>query len=47
VLAAMAERIETATAARICAVMDTGEVAVQRDGLSARLADPLRPRRAR
>ena len=35
VVAAMAERIETATAARLCAVMDRGEVAVQRDGLSA------------
>jgi magnesium chelatase subunit D len=37
VVAAMAERIETATAARICAVMDAGAVAVQRDGLSDRL----------
>ncbi|WP_372621412.1 magnesium chelatase subunit D [Falsiroseomonas sp.] len=37
VIAAMAERIESATAARIAAVMDTGAVAVQRDGLSARL----------
>ncbi len=36
VIAAMAERMETATAARICAVMDAGEVAVQRDGLAAR-----------
>jgi magnesium chelatase subunit D len=36
VVAAMAERIETATAARICAVMDAGEVSVQRDGLSGR-----------
>jgi magnesium chelatase subunit D len=35
VLAAMAERLETATAARIAAVMDRGEVSVQRDGLSA------------
>ena len=35
VVAAMAERLETATAARICAVIDAGEVAVQRDGLSA------------
>jgi magnesium chelatase subunit D len=32
----MAERMETATAARICAVMDAREVAVQRDGLAAR-----------
>lgn len=37
VVAAMAERMETATAARIAAVMDTAEVAVQRDGLGARL----------
>ncbi|HEV7268708.1 MAG TPA: magnesium chelatase subunit D [Falsiroseomonas sp.] len=37
VIAAMAERIESATAARIAAVMDRGEVAVQRDGLSAQL----------
>jgi magnesium chelatase subunit D len=37
VVAAMAERMETATAARICAVMDAGAVAVQRDGLSNRL----------
>jgi magnesium chelatase subunit D len=37
VVAAMAERMETATAARICAVMDAGAVAVQRDGLSGRL----------
>jgi magnesium chelatase subunit D len=36
VVAAMAERMETATAARICAVMDAREVAVQRDGLAAR-----------
>jgi magnesium chelatase subunit D len=34
VVAAMAERMETATAARICAVMDAGAVAMQRDGLS-------------
>ncbi|PWS39031.1 magnesium chelatase ATPase subunit D [Falsiroseomonas bella] len=37
VLAAMAERMETATAARICAVMDAGAVVMQRDGLSDRL----------
>lgn len=36
VLAAMAERMEAAVAARIATVMDTAEVAVQRDGLSAR-----------
>lgn len=36
VVAAMAERMETPTAARICAVMDAREVAVQRDGLAAR-----------
>jgi magnesium chelatase subunit D len=35
VVAAMAERIDTATAARIAAVMDAGAVAVQRDGLAA------------
>ncbi len=37
VIAAMAERMETATAARIGAVMDAGAVSVQRDGLSGRL----------
>lgn len=37
VLAAMAERIETTTGARIASVMDAGAVAVQRDGLAARL----------
>jgi len=40
IVAAMAERIESSTAARICAVMDLGEVAVQREGLSA--AQPAR-----
>jgi magnesium chelatase subunit D len=34
---AMAERIPPATAARLCAVMDTGEVALERDGLAARV----------
>jgi magnesium chelatase subunit D len=34
VLAAMAERISPATAARIALVMDTGEVAIARDGLA-------------
>ncbi len=38
VVLAMAERVEAATAARLAAVLDTGEVAVQRDGLSLRLA---------
>lgn len=33
VLAAMAERMDSATAAKIAAVLDAGEVAVQRDGL--------------
>jgi magnesium chelatase subunit D len=37
VVAAMSERMEAATAARIVAVLDTAEVAMQRDGLSARL----------
>lgn len=37
VIAAMAERLETATAARICAVLDRGEVVMQRDGMSALL----------
>ena len=37
VVAAMAERLDSATAARIVAVMDRGEVSVQRDGLSAEL----------
>ncbi|MGG5811076.1 magnesium chelatase subunit D, partial [Falsiroseomonas sp. CW058] len=40
VLLAMAERIERATAARLCAVLDAGEALVQRDGLS--LALPAR-----
>jgi len=34
-VAAMAERIERLTAARLAAVLDRGEVAVQRDGLGA------------
>ena len=33
-LLAMAERLPTATAARLCAVMDTGEVRLERDGLT-------------
>lgn len=33
VLAAMAERMDSATAAKLAAVLDAGEVAVQRDGL--------------
>lgn len=33
VLAAMAERMDSATAAKIAAVLDAGEVAVQRDGI--------------
>ncbi len=37
VVAAMAERLETATAARICAVLDRGEVVIQRDGIAAQL----------
>lgn len=37
VIAAMAERLDAATAARISAVLDRGEVAMQRDGLSARV----------
>jgi magnesium chelatase subunit D len=37
VVAAMAERLETATAAKLCAVLDSGMVAVQRDGLSLSL----------
>ncbi|WP_270933238.1 magnesium chelatase subunit D [Falsiroseomonas oryzae] len=37
IVAAMAERLEAATAARIAAVMDSGQVAVQRDGLSDNL----------
>ncbi len=37
VLAAMAERIERGTAAKLAAVLDAREVAVQRDGLAARL----------
>jgi magnesium chelatase subunit D len=31
-LLAMAERLPTATAARLCAVMDAGEVRLERDG---------------
>ena len=34
VLLAMAERLPTATAARLCAVIDTGEVRLERDGLT-------------
>ncbi|MGG5888761.1 magnesium chelatase subunit D [Falsiroseomonas sp. HC035] len=37
VVAAMAERLETGTAAKLCAVLDSGTVAVQRDGLSLSL----------
>lgn len=37
VVAAMAERLDPATAARIAAVLDRGQVAVQRDGLAAEL----------
>ncbi|MGK7868437.1 magnesium chelatase subunit D [Falsiroseomonas sp. E2-1-a20] len=37
VVAAMAERLETGTAAKLCAVLDSGVVAVQRDGLSLSL----------
>ncbi len=33
-LLAMAERLPTATAARLCAVMDAGEVRLERDGLT-------------
>lgn len=33
---AMAERLASATAARLAAVLDTGEVALERDGLAAR-----------
>ena len=33
---AMAERVSEATAARLCAALDTGEVALARDGLSER-----------
>jgi len=34
VLLAMAERLPAATAARLCSVMDTGEVRLERDGLT-------------
>jgi magnesium chelatase subunit D len=37
VVAAMAERLETGTGAKLCAVLDSGIVAVQRDGLSLSL----------
>ncbi|WP_203071699.1 magnesium chelatase subunit D [Falsiroseomonas ponticola] len=37
VLAAMAERMDSATAAKIAAVLDAGQVAVQRDGLGITL----------
>lgn len=40
VIAAMAERMDSATAAKLAAVLDAGEVAVQRDGLG--LALPAR-----
>ncbi len=36
-LAAMAERMDSQTAARLAATLDSGEVAVQREGLSQRL----------
>ncbi|WP_439595538.1 magnesium chelatase subunit D [Falsiroseomonas sp.] len=36
-VAAMAERMDTTTAAKLCAVLDAGEVAVQRDGLALTL----------
>ena len=36
VLLAMAERLSAATAARLAAVLDTGEVALQRDGIALR-----------
>jgi len=36
VLMAMAERLSAATAARLAAVLDTGEVALQRDGVALR-----------
>jgi magnesium chelatase subunit D len=36
-VAAMAERLDAGTAAKLCAALDSGEVAVQRDGLSLRL----------
>lgn len=35
---AMAERVAPTAAARICAVLDTGEVVLERDGLAARVA---------
>lgn len=35
---AMAERVAPTTAARLCAVLDTGEVALERDGLALRVA---------
>ena len=38
VVVAMAERLSGATAARIAAVIDRGEVAVERDGVALRLA---------
>jgi magnesium chelatase subunit D len=41
VLVAMAERLPPSTAARLGAVLDNGEVAVERDGLTLRL--PARP----
>jgi len=36
VLLAMAERVSDATAARLCAVLDSGEVTAERDGLALR-----------
>lgn len=36
-LLAMAERLSAATAARICAVLDRGEIAVERDGIALRV----------
>lgn len=37
----MAERMESSTAARLASVLDTGEVAIERDGLTARVPTRL------
>ena len=42
VVLAMAERLPPATAARLAAVLDTGEVRLERDGLTAAHAGPAR-----
>ena len=46
VLLAMAERLSAATAARLAATIDAGEIVLERDGLNIANADPHRLHRA-